>query len=57
MKYTHIFATFFTIILTFIITSSQKNYPGREKKRILQDNHEKCKSCKILAEKANLAIV
>ena len=23
--------------------------------RILQDNHEKCKSCKILAEKANFA--
>ena len=33
-------------------------YPGREKTylaRILQDNHEKCKSCKILAENANLA--
>ena len=26
-------------------------------KKILQDNHEKCKSCKIPAEKANLARV
>ena len=49
-------------MFVLVARDSSSRYPVTapvEKKaclaRFLQDNHEKCKSCKILTEKANLA--